>query len=192
MMDILLRVIEKTVGIDAEEKKLIAKLFKEKEYRKGEYFLREGAVCRYVGFIIRGIMRYYINADGEDKTYGFGKELDFVCNNESFIPQKPSVQRIQALENCKLLVISYDNLQLFYQGIKNGERFGRIIIEQVFIQTLQGLNSFYTDSPELRYEKFIKDYPDLLQRIPQYYIASFVGVKPQSLSRIRKRNNKTI
>ncbi|MDR2273568.1 MAG: Crp/Fnr family transcriptional regulator [Sphingobacterium sp.] len=192
MMDKLLQVIEKTVGIDAEEKKLIARLFTEKEYQKGEYFLREGAVCRYVGFIIRGMMRYYINADGEDKTYGFGKELDFVCNNESFIPQKPSVQRIQALENCKLLVISYDNLQLFYQGIKNGERFGRIIIEQVFIQTLQGLNSFYTDSPELRYEKFIKDYPDLLQRIPQYYIASFVGVKPQSLSRIRKRNNKTI
>lgn len=192
MMDILLQVIEKTVGINAEEKKLIARLFTEKEYRKGDYFLREGAVCRHVGFIIRGMMRYYINADGEDKTYGFGKELDFVCNNESFIPQKPSVQHIQALENCKLLVISYDNLQLFYQGIKNGERFGRIIIEQVFIQTLQGLNSFYTDSPELRYEKFIKDYPDLLQRIPQYYIASFVGVKPQSLSRIRKRNNKTI
>lgn len=190
MMDILLQVIEKTVGIDAEEKKLIARLFTEKEYQKGEYFLREGAVCRHVGFIIRGIMQYYINTDGEDKTYGFGKELDFVCNNESFIPQKPSVQCIQALENCKLLVISYDNLQLFYQGIKNGERFGRIIIEQVFIQTLQGLNSFYTDSPELRYEKFIKDYPDLLQRIPQYYIASFVGVKPQSLSRIRKRNNK--
>lgn len=192
MMDILLQLIEKTVGIDAEEKKLIARLFTEKEIRKGEYFLSEGAVCRHVGFIVHGIMRYYINKDGEDKTYGFGKEWDFVCNNESFIPQKPSVQSIQALENCKLLVISYDNLQLFYQGIKNGERFGRIIIEQVFIQTLQGLNSFYTDSPELRYEKFIKDYADLLQRIPQYYIASFVGVKPQSLSRIRKRNNKTI
>ncbi|RKE57110.1 Crp/Fnr family transcriptional regulator [Sphingobacterium detergens] len=190
MMDILLQVIEKTIRINSDEKELVAKLFREKEYRKGEYFLKEGEVCRHVGFIIRGMMRYYINDDGEDKTYGFGKELDFVCNNESFIPQKPSVQRIQALEDCHLLVISYDNLQLFYSGLKNGERFGRIIIEQVFIQTLQGLNSLYTDSPELRYEKFMKDYPDLLQRIPQYYIASFIGVKPQSLSRIRKRNSR--
>lgn len=188
MIDVLLQTIEKAVFINSAEKDLIAKLFREKEYNKGAYFLKEGDTCRQVGFVIKGVLRYYINNDGEEKTYGFAKELDFVCNNESFIPQKPSRQIIQALEDCKLLVISYNDLQVFYARLKNGERFGRIIIEQVFVQTLQGLNSFYTDSPELRYEKFVKDYPDLLQRIPQYHIASFVGVKPQSLSRIRKRN----
>jgi len=188
MIDVLLQTIEKVVYISPDEKELIARLFREKKYNKGEYFLKEDEVCRQVGFIISGVMRYYINNDGEEKTYGFAKEFDFVCNNESFIPQKPSRQLIQALEDSQLLVISYTDLQTFYTTLKNGERYGRMVIEQVFVQTLQGLNSFYTDSPELRYEKFVRDYPDMLQRIPQYYIASFVGVKPQSLSRIRKRN----
>jgi CRP-like cAMP-binding protein len=191
MIDTLLQTIEKAVPIDQTEKELIARLFREKKYKKGEYFLKEAEVCRQVGFMISGIMRYYINNDGEEKTYGFAKEFDFVCNNESFIPQNPSIQIIQALEDCKLLVISYTDLQTFYTALKNGERYGRLVLEQVFVQTLQGLNSFYTDSPELRYEKFVKEYPDLLQRIPQYYIASFVGVKPQSLSRIRKRNTRS-
>lgn len=188
MINKLLQTIEKAVNVDQDEKELIARLFHEKKYAKGEYFLKEGDVCRNVGFIINGVMRYYINDDGEEKTYGFAEESDFVCNNESFLPQQPSRQIIQALEDCTLLVIGYDNLQKFYTSIKSGERFGRLVIEQVFVKTLQGLNSFYTDSPELRYEKFVKEYPELLQRIPQYYIASYVGVKPQSLSRIRSRN----
>ncbi|WP_333863743.1 Crp/Fnr family transcriptional regulator [Sphingobacterium sp.] len=190
MIDILLQSIEKTVSIDEGEKEFVAELFHEKKFVKGEYFLKEGDVCRYVGFMISGVMRYYINDDGEEKTYGFAKESDFVCNNESFLPQQPSRQIIQALEDCTLLVIGYNDLQKFYTSLKNGERFGRMVIEQVFVKTLQGLNSFYTDSPELRYEKFVKEYPDLLQRIPQYYIASYVGVKPQSLSRIRSRNTR--
>ncbi len=190
MIDILLQFIEKTVSIDEGEKEFVAELFHEKKFVKGEYFLKEGDVCRYVGFMISGVMRYYINDDGEEKTYGFAKESDFVCNNESFLPQQPSRQIIQALEDCTLLVIGYNDLQKFYTSFKNGERFGRMVIEQVFVKTLQGLNSFYTDSPELRYEKFVKEYPDLLQRIPQYYIASYVGVKPQSLSRIRSRNTR--
>ena len=190
MIDILLQFIEKTVSIDEGEKEFVAELFHEKKFVKGEYFLKEGDVCRYVGFMISGVMRYYINDDGEEKTYGFAKESDFVCNNESFLPQQPSRQIIQALEDCTLLVIGYNDLQKFYTSFKNGERFGRMVIEQVFVKTLQGLNSFYTDSPELRYEKFVKEYTDLLQRIPQYYIASYVGVKPQSLSRIRSRNTR--
>ena len=132
-------------------------------------------------------MRYYINHSGGDKTYAFAQEGDFVCNNESFIPQTPSTKIIQALEDCEIVQISFADLQIFYKSIREGERFGRLVIEQVFIQTLQDLSSFYTDTPENRYEKFMKRHPDLQQRISQYHIASYVGVKPQSLSRIRKR-----
>ncbi|WP_288811332.1 MULTISPECIES: Crp/Fnr family transcriptional regulator [unclassified Sphingobacterium] len=188
MIGKLLELIEKSVEVNQDEKELITRLFHEKKYGKGDFFLNEGDVCRNVGFMVSGVMRYYINDDGEEKTYGFAQESDFICNNESFLPQQPSRQIIQSLEDCTVLVIGYDDLQKFYSSLKSGERFGRLVIEQVFVKTLQGLNSFYTDSPELRYEKFIKEYPDLLQRIPQYYIASYVGVKPQSLSRIRSRN----
>ncbi|CAM3695918.1 Crp/Fnr family transcriptional regulator [Sphingobacterium prati] len=188
MIGKLLELIEKSVEVNQDEKELITRLFHEKKYGKGDFFLNEGDVCRNVGFMVSGVMRYYINDDGEEKTYGFAQESDFICNNESFLPQQPSRQIIQSLEDCTVLVIGYDDLQKFYSSLKSGERFGRLVIEKVFVKTLQGLNSFYTDSPELRYEKFIKEYPDLLQRIPQYYIASYVGVKPQSLSRIRSRN----
>ncbi len=132
-------------------------------------------------------MRYYINHDGEEKTYAFAQENNFVCNNESFVPQTFSTKNIQAIEDCEILQISYDDLQVFYKTIEQGERFGRLVIEQVFIETLQDLSSFYTDTAEDRYEDFLKKHADLQQRTSQYHIASYVGVKPQSLSRIRKR-----
>lgn len=187
MTETLVISIQSFIDLNPKEIDCIKLLFKEKSIKKGDFFLEDGQVCKYVGFIVKGIMRYYINHDGEEKTYSFAQENDFVCNNESFIPQTPSTKKIQALEDCEILQISYDDLQLFYKSVRQGERFGRLVIEQVFIQTLQDLSSFYTDTPENRYEKFIKKHPDLQQRISQYHIASYVGVKPQSLSRIRKR-----
>lgn len=187
MTEQLIRTIQSFIDLNPDEIHCINVLFKEKPVKKGEFFLAEGQVCKYVGFLIRGVMRYYINHNGEDKTYAFAQEGNFVCNNESFIPQTPSTKIIQALEDCELLQISYNDLQIFYKSVKGGERFGRLVIEQVFIQTLQDLSSFYTDTPEDRYEKFLTQHPNLQQRIPQYYIASYVGVQPQSLSRIRKR-----
>ena len=86
-----------------------------------------------------------------------------------------------------MYVISFDDLQRFYREVEYGERFGRLGIEQVFINVINQVGSMYTNSPDIRYQKFITDFSDITQRIPQYYIASFVGIKPQSLSRIRKR-----
>lgn len=187
MIDSLLNTIQNVIALHPAEKEVIASLWKEKTYKKGEFFLAEGQACRHVGFLVKGLMRYYINHDGEEKTYAFARENNFVCNYESFIPQTPSVKIIQALEDCEILQISYDDLQQFYKSIRQAERFGRLVIEQVFIQTLHDLSSFYTDTPEYRYERFLTEHPDLQQRISQYHIASYVGVKPQSLSRIRKR-----
>lgn len=187
MNDALILAIKKTIEISSDEEKVIQDLFRLKEYKKGDFFLKGGEVCKHVGFIRNGIVRYYINDDGEEKTYGFSKENEFTCNYESFVPQTPSNQIIQALEDTSIWIITYENLQKFYEKVKLGERFGRIVIEQVFIQTLKDRNSFYTDSPKFRYEKFLKEHLDLQQRLSQYYIASYVGVKPQSLSRIRKR-----
>lgn len=186
-MQQLFQAIRQLVPVSKREEQVISRLFIQRFYKKGSFFLSEGAVCRYAGFISRGLMRFYINVDGEDKTYGFLQENQFISNYGSFVPQIPSAQAIQALEDSELYIITYTDLQQLYQELTHGERMGRIIIEQVFIQALADLNSFYTDDPETRYRKFITDHPDLQQRISQYHIASFVGVKPQSLSRIRKR-----
>lgn len=187
MINNLLDSIQNLIRLTPAEIGIVTSLFKEKTYKKGDFFLEEGRVCKQVGFVVKGLMRYYINHDGEEKTYAFSQENEYACNYESFLPQKPSSKIIQALEDSIVLAISYDDLQLLYANVSEGERFGRIAIEAVFIQLLQDINSFYTETPELRYERFINTHADLQQRISQYHIASFVGVKPQSLSRIRKR-----
>lgn len=187
MRNSLIFEIEKVVHLSDKEKSIILDLFQLKEYKNGDFFLKEGDVCKHIGFIEKGLIRYFINDNGEEKTYSFGKENEFTCNYESFVPQIPSRQSIQCLEDSLIWIISLSNLEKLYTTVKNGEKFGRIIIGQVFIQTLKNLNSFYTDSPQTRYENFIQENFDLQQRISQFYIASYVGVKPQSLSRIRKR-----
>ena len=187
MINSLLDSIQNLITLSPAEREIVTSLFKQKAYKKGDFFLSGGQVCKQVGFITKGLMRYYINHDGEEKTYAFSQENNYVCNYESFLPQKPSSKIIQALEDSDVLVISHHDLQLLYANVREGERFGRIAIEAVFIQSLQAVSSFYTETPELRYEMFLKNHADLQERISQYHIASFVGVKPQSLSRIRKR-----
>jgi hypothetical protein len=105
----------------------------------------------------------------------------------SFLPQVPSYVNIQALEDTTIFVISFNDIQQFYKEVEHGERFGRLGIEQVFVNVINQIKSLYTDPPEIRYSQFLSSFPDIGQRIPQYYIASYVGIKPQSLSRIRKR-----
>jgi CRP-like cAMP-binding protein len=187
-MQFLIEKIRQIIHVSESEVQILQDLFVEKQLSKGDHFLTENQVCRHLGLIHTGLVRYYINADGEDKTYYFGKEGDFVCDYESFLPQKPSNKNIQVLEDSSLYIINHQGLQYIYDHLKEGDRFGRLGIELVFVNILQQLTSFYNDPPDLRYERFLKNYPDISQRIPQYYIASYVGIKPQSLSRIRNRS----
>jgi len=183
-----IKAIEYFVHLDDEEKEFISSLIVCKTYEKDDYFLRTGEVCREAGFIQKGLVRYYtIKDNGEEITLHFGKENEFTCNYQSFLNHSASQRGIQCLEDCEILVISYDDLQRIYEEVKEGQKFGRLVCEYLYLLTLDQINSMYADGPEKRYLNFVNDYPDLQQRIPQYYISSYVGVKPPSLSRIRKR-----
>lgn len=186
-MKFLIDSIRQIISVSEDEAQLLKQLFTEKHIKKGEHFLSEGRICRSVAIISSGLVRYYMNNDGKEGTYYFGSEGNFVCDYESFLPQVPSSKNIQALEDTSAYMISYDGLQKLYKELKEGERLGRLGIEQVFVNVLQQLASFYKDSPELRYQRFLSTYSDISQRVPQYYIASYIGIKPQSLSRIRKK-----
>ena len=185
--DQLVHTLAGYINLRAGEKELIQSIFKVVTYKKVEHVLSEGEVCYNLGFINKGIFRYYIEQEGEEKTYNFAKEGDFICNYESFIKQISSRKHIQAIEESEVLVISKDDLDRFYADVTDGNYFGRVHMQQVYAETVRQLIEQYTESPEARYLKFLKNHADLNQRIPQYYIASYVGVKPQSLSRIRKR-----
>jgi len=186
-MESLLNTIRYFIPLSTSDEEVVRRLFHKKVFKKGEYLLQAGNVCRYVIFIETGLVRYYINSDGEERTNYFNKEGEFVCDYLSFLPQAPSNVNIQALEDTTIFVISFNDIHEFYREVAHGERFGRLAIEQVFVSIISQIGSLYTDSPEERYSKFLSNFRDLVQRIPQYYIASYVGIKPQSLSRIRKR-----
>jgi len=130
-----------------DEEFILADLFRPMNLKSGEYFLEEGQLCRYVGFIESGLLRYHMNDNGVQKTLYFNKEGEFVSNYQSFLPREPSNTSIQAIEDTTLQVISYDNLQKLYSAIREGEKLGRLAIESVFLTSMQQLKSFYKDSP---------------------------------------------
>ena len=123
MTEKLIIIIQSFIDLTLKDVDCINQLFSKKELKKGDFFLADGQVCKQVGFIVKGLIRYYINHDGEEKTYAFAQENNFVCNYESFLPQKPSTKIIQALEDCEMLIISFTDLQVFYKSIAQGERF---------------------------------------------------------------------
>ncbi|ETZ23143.1 Crp/Fnr family transcriptional regulator [Pedobacter sp. V48] len=186
-MDLLIKTIQNYIPLSSADEEIIRKLFRERKLKKGEHLLEAGNVCRNIIFIEKGLVRYYNNKDGEEQTGYFNKEGEFVCDYPSFLPQKPSLTNIQALEETTVHTISHANMQLFYQQVEHGERFGRLAIEYVFVNVINQITSLYNDPAELRYQQFLSRFQDIGQRIPQYYIASYIGIKPQSLSRIRKR-----
>lgn len=186
-MDLLIHTIKDQISISERDIAIIENLFHRKTFKKGERLLSEGEICRYIIFIESGLVRYYINNDGTEQTHYFNKNGEFVCDYMSFLRQVPSNVNIQALEDSVVYRISAEGIQQFYREVAGGEKFGRTAIEQVFVNVMKQIVSLYTDTPDNRYLKFLSNYPDLVQRIPQYYIASYVGVKAPSLSRIRKR-----
>jgi CRP-like cAMP-binding protein len=184
----LILAIRRFIQLDEAEEAFISTLFTRRQYSKGDHFLREGQVCREAGFIEQGLVRYYnVNENGEEITHDFGKEYEFTSNYESFLDHSVSRRNIQCIEPSVIFCVSYEKLQLLYDTLREGQKFGRLLCEHLYLHALKKINSLYVDDPQERYLHFIRNYPDLQQRIPQYYVSSFVGVKPPSLSRIRKR-----
>lgn len=149
---------------------------------------REGEVAKEVYFVVKGCVRVYIpTEDGKDITCYFAAEGEFASNYESFVSGKPSDYAVQALEDCELLAIDRMGMQELYTHTTNGERIGRLIAEYLFVETMNRLTSFYKETPEDRYRQFMQERPHLIHRLPQHYIAEYIGVRPQSLSRIKRR-----
>ena len=187
MHENLLQLFQQIAPLDQEEIDLIRASFKPLSLEKGEYFLRDGQRARYVGFLNKGLVRYYVYKNAEESTFEFTKEGEFVADYQSFSKNSISVQNIQAIEDCELLVIDYPSVQHIFKTTRHGNLIGRLIVEHRFEVMVNQLLAIYMQTHEERYKNFIDHYADLAQRIPQYYIASYVGVKAPSLSRIRRR-----
>lgn len=186
----LIKVFSQFTKLTDQDRLILREIFKPKTLKKNQYFLMEGQKNDKAAFIRKGLMRYYVIKNDEDSTLEFSQESEFVADFPSFAQRGNSTQYIQAVEDCELLVASYDGVQRVYNEISNGNLIGRLVMEHRFVIMMNQLLSIYMHNPEERYKHFIESYGSIAQRIPQYLIASYIGIKPQSLSRIRNRMKK--
>ncbi len=175
------------VNLTDEEFNLVTSKLVPRTLRKKEMLLSAGQVCHNAFFINQGCLRYFYLVDGEEKTGQFFFEGDWYTDFVSFISGKPSDESIQALEECSLLVLSRQDLLDLFDQIPTFERFGRLTAEQAVLGIKARNASLINQSPEQRYLRLLKNRPKVVARLPQHYIASFLNIKPESLSRIRKR-----
>ena len=187
MYDRLKTYCRNTVPLTDEELKLIDKYFEVKDLKKKDFLLKDGKICNFIGFIADGAIRHFHVKDGVEKTCDISFEISWVTDYQSFTQSTSCIMNLQAMENTVVFVISKENLYKLYTECNKFETFGRLMAEQVAQRATEIAMSLSSDKPEERFQNLIKKHPDLFQRIPQKYIASFLGVSPESLSRIRSR-----
>lgn len=184
----LASVIRQIVPLSDEELAQVFSQFDEIELKKDKNFLRRGEQCDKIGFITSGSMIYLReDSKGKEIAIDFAFEGDWVTYYYSLLLGNPSDIIIRTNEPTSLLVIKKKNLYSLYNSIPKIERVGRILAEKNFIELAQRTITFQSLPAAARYESLFKTKPQALQRMPQYHIASYLGVKPQSLSRLRKK-----
>lgn len=171
---------------DAAQKSLGAVLHK-KELPKGSFLITEGRICDHVYFLEKGCLRGYYNHDGKEVTYWFAFENNFVTSFYSFISRQPCVENIQLMEDCTLWAISYQDLQSLYQNHPDMERLGRIMHERYYVMLEERFVRNHFKEARERYENLLTHSPHILQRVPLGFVASYLGITQETLSRIRSK-----
>lgn len=158
-----------------------------KEFEKGDHFIERGKTCNHFAFVADGIMRAYNLYDGVENTTCLCSNNTFATSSVSFITQTPSNVAIQALEDVTLVLISHEDLNVLYSKSTFWEKVGRVVAEREYIELQQ---SSWRNGPLPAKEKYLtllKENPGVVNRVPLHYIASYIGVTPETLSRIRKK-----
>ncbi|MCU0327003.1 MAG: Crp/Fnr family transcriptional regulator [Spirosomaceae bacterium] len=178
-----LAVVQLTEG----ELELIDKNFEVREIKRKDFLLQDGKVCDFIGFITEGTIRHFHVKDGVEKTCDISFENSWVTDFQSFTHNTLCIMNLQAMTNTTVFIIKKENLYKLYNDCNKYETFGRIMAEQVAQRATEIAMSLSSDKPEERFKNLLKKQPDLFQKVPQKYIANFLGISPESLSRIQKR-----
>lgn len=186
----IVKLISRYLSLTAEEASAFAECIPIKPFKKSDILLREGQVSRDSYFVIEGCIRKYYIIDGEERTTEFYVEDESVASLQSYQNKTPANHYFECVEDCRLAVLNYEKEQELFKRVPKYEALCRMSMENDFGEQQEALAKFITSSPEERYKNLLETRPDLLQRVPQYHLASYLGVKPESLSRIRKRLSK--
>jgi len=186
MEDVLFDFISKYIPLNNLEKKAIIDLNIFKNVKKGTILLKEGQYSQDGYFVLKGCLRTYYIIDGEEKTTAFNTEMEGVFPN-CVLSKQASEYYISAAEDSIISVSTPDMEAEIFDKFPKFETLCRILSEELLSKNQSTFDEFKTSSPEQRYLNLLKARPDLIQRVPQHQLASYLGIRPQSLSRMRKR-----
>lgn len=187
-MEKLKRYINRYIDCSDKEIELISTYLKQTTYKKRAYILDEGQVCKHYYFITEGLVRfYYIDEKASEIITQFAIEEWWFTNYESFILKQPSRVYIQALEPTTVLFISKEQFEELLVKIPKLERFFRLITEKMLIATQKKYEYYLKMNSKDKYQEIVTHLPQLIQRVPQYMIASYLEISPEYLSQIRKQ-----
>ncbi len=180
--------ISRFVKLDDTTWGMLVPCIKEQHLKKNELFAQEGKKAHDIGILLQGNMRHFYTRDGEEKTTYFYFEGHFVSSYISCITGAPSELTIEAMTDCSLLTFKYVDLQKLYDQSHTWERFGRLIAEYLAIGLEERMTGLLMLTPEERYVQLLEgNKQKIMERIPQHYIANYLGITPVSMSRIRNR-----
>ena len=184
----MLASLEKHIRLSEEEKALICQAVREKKVKKNQFVVHEGAVQKCTNFLNKGSMRtYFIDPSGDEHIVQFAIEGWWISDLQSFISQAPATFNVQAIEDCEILELPYENLEMLYDRIPKMERYFRVITQRAFVAFQQRIVQNISMSAEERYLAFKQKYPKIELRIPQRLIASYLGISAEFLSKIKAR-----
>jgi len=156
--------------------------------KKKANLLVQGDICKNIYFLTKGFFRmYYIDLEGNEINTRFTQEDNFMVDFQSFLTQKPSHYYWQAMEDSTVLAFAFKDVQRLYASSSSWQKFGRLVAERVYLQLNERVEMLQFMSPEQRYVYLLETRPELINQISQFQMASYLGIKPESLSRLRKR-----
>ena len=177
----------KNIPITDENWNIFAQKNVRKEYKKKDLILKEGEVDDYLTIVEEGAARLFFTKENKEWTTRFVFKYQYLTSYDSFLQRSPSRCNVEALTDMVIWQIHYDSLQEVYDTSPVGNLIGRLTIENIYLAKHNKEFSYLSESAEERYLKLMKEQPDLFQQIPLKFIASYMGITPQALSRIRKR-----
>ncbi|MBZ4188738.1 Crp/Fnr family transcriptional regulator [Niabella beijingensis] len=183
----LIKNLEDYLHFEEDELAFLLALMETRVVKKNEMVVRVGEPANYVYYIDKGLVRFYHELDGKEHTYRIFRENMWISDYAAFLTRSKSIMNIEALEDCVLIQLHYDHMQKGYERAKVFERFGRKMAESLFLTTVQRTMDIMAKSPETRYLELLEHDAEMIHRVPLKYIASMLGIEPESLSRIRKR-----
>jgi CRP-like cAMP-binding protein len=188
MSNLLRQNINKHTSLSEKEMEEFCNLFQQKAIKKRNFLLKEGEVCKFEGFVIKGIFRvYHIDKNGAEQILYFAIENWWITDIDSFTNERPSQLFIEALEDSEVLLISKKNKEFAYTNLSQIEKLFRVMTQKTHVALQRRMIDNLSKTADRRYLDFIEKYPELQQRLSNLQIAAYLGISHEFLSKIRNK-----